>query len=121
MPMTLGRERIEKKIREASFFYDHLVAESEKTVTANPEAFDHYHSAFLTAARSVQDVLRDAAVPKIVRRPAFNVWLKKWVAGLTSEEKRLWGLLDKWRNQEVHRRGVKLKLEWEKVPEVASQ
>jgi len=110
-------ERTEKKIREASFFLDHLITESEKTTTANPEAFDHYHSAFLTAARSVQDVLKDAAVPKNIRRPTFKSWLKKWVARLTSEEKRLWRSLDKWRNLEVHRRGVKLKEEWEKVPE----
>jgi len=111
-------ERTEKKIREASLFFDHLVTESGKTVTANPEAFDHYHSAFLAAARSVQDVLSAEVVIKI-GRSVFKSWLKKWIADLSADEKKLWDLLDEWRNAEVHNWGVPLDEEWEKVPETA--
>jgi hypothetical protein len=51
-------EATERKLREAQFFLVRLTAESKTAIRNEPEAFDFYLSAFLSAARSVTFALQ---------------------------------------------------------------
>ncbi len=51
-------EAAQKKLREAWFFLSHLETENRRAVRNEPEAFDHFMSAFVSAARSVTFALQ---------------------------------------------------------------
>ena len=46
-------EATQKKLREARFFLSYLETENRRAVRNEPEAFDYFMSAFVSAARSV--------------------------------------------------------------------
>jgi|GEM_PF-787304 hypothetical protein len=93
-------ERAEKKLREAMFFLPKM-RESEGLAVGNePEEFDYYLSAFLSAARSVTMAL-DHEYKTF--KPA---WFPKWLADERNEkEAKLHVFLTADRNREVHRYG----------------
>ena len=73
-------DRTRRKLREARFFCDHLLKEKQSN-SFDSERFGFYLSAFLSASRSVQDVLKaefiqsaENSVQKGKRRP----WYKDW-------------------------------------------
>ena len=51
-------EATQKKLGEAQFFFYRLLNEAQKPVRSEPEIFEFYLSAFLSAARSVTFVLQ---------------------------------------------------------------
>jgi hypothetical protein len=61
----------QRKVSEARFFHRLLVRDHEKAGWNEPEAFEFYLSAFLTAARSVVLLLRENEVEW------FDTWLAK--------------------------------------------
>ena len=52
-------ERTDTKLREAKFFFQNLVRESDKEFPSEPEAFLFYLNAFLTAGEIVRCFLEE--------------------------------------------------------------
>jgi hypothetical protein len=88
-----------KKLREARFFMNWLLLES-RTPRHDREDFYFYLSAFLTAARSVRDVLDN-------EHPSYGAWYDIWKRNLPTEESRLIDFTNGQRNIEVHEQGAK--------------
>ena len=80
-----------KKLREATFFLDHMRAIWPTAMLAD-ESFDFFLSAFLAAARSVTLVLQ--AEQKV----AYDAWFPGWGDALPSDEKGLLKFLKNERN-----------------------
>jgi hypothetical protein len=76
-------EATKDKLDEARFFLGHMRAEAAKVIRQHPEAFGHYFSAFITAARSVPWVLQCEQNEK------YRVWINIWNAAKTDEEREL--------------------------------
>jgi hypothetical protein len=96
VPIALAR--VEKKLREAAFFLRAVHAAGDMD-GGSPEIFDFYLSAFLSAAKSVEDMLRQD------RQAKYDSWRDTWISKLASPERALMRFIAVDRNQEVHRRG----------------
>ena len=101
-----------RKLREAKFYCGCM--NEEKSIPSDDEKFGFYLSAFLSASRSVQDVLgaefiqsaKDKA-QKGKRRPWYKDWLPKWEDGLDADDKRYWDFANDQRQAEIHEQGAK--------------
>jgi hypothetical protein len=102
-------ERTLRKLRAAEFFYRHLVNEARRTSMNEPEAFEHYFSAFLLTARSVPWVMQKE------EREKYRVWSPTWEQKLTTEERKLLKLTNRLRIDETHRDGANTIVEWEEI------
>ena len=102
-------ERTQKKLRKAQFFLGNLGHESR--VPGNEhEAFDHYLSAFLSAARSVTFALQ------IKDKERYDRIFPKWQNNLANEDRDMLKHMNEQRVAEVHNKGAKTTVEWEMVP-----
>jgi hypothetical protein len=96
--------RVHKKLLETQFFLYKMIKQERRIfIGANPydpfEQFDHYLSAFLSAARTVDYRLRHE------QKAIYPDWRKAWDASLTLEENALIKFMVDDRNVEVHRSG----------------
>jgi hypothetical protein len=102
-------EATKDKLDEARFFLGHMRAEAAKVVKQQPEAFGHYLSAFITAARSVPWVLQCEQQEK------YLSWREKWDAAKTDEERELEKFTNERRLDEVKRKGAEAAITWMEV------
>jgi hypothetical protein len=102
-------EATKDKLDEARFFLGHMRAEAAKVVKQHPEAFGHYFSAFITAARSVPWVLQ------CEQQENYLVWRNIWNAAKTDEERELENFTNERRLDEVKRNGAETAVTWEEV------
>jgi hypothetical protein len=88
-----------RKLRETRFFMGKLMQEAH-TTNLDKEDFEFLLSAFLTAGRSVRDVLEK-------EYPPYRAWYPTWKkTKLRSEESQLFKFMQKQRNIEVHELGA---------------
>jgi hypothetical protein len=102
----------EKKLREAKFFLGY-VSKAGRSPQLDREDFDFYLSAFLSAARSVDWVLR---CEQKSRRKSYIAWYEKWQQNLTEDNRKLWDFMDTQRGDEVHKKGAETQGDVETVP-----
>jgi hypothetical protein len=102
-------EATQKKLREARFFFQHLSNESQKPVSNDPETFEFYLNAFLSAARSVTLALQYEEKAKYDR---FSPWFRR----LSPEDQQLLGFLKEQRNNAQHRGSPDVIVSSESVP-----
>lgn len=99
-----------KKIREATFFLRQLSKEA-KTFTRNePEVFQFYLSAFLSAARSVTFAMQYEEKQK------YDAWFPQWFSERTEDERNLMDFLKVQRNLEQKRGSTETSVSWEYIP-----
>lgn len=91
----------QRKLREARFFSNHLIGESQKVVRNEPEAFLFYLSAFLSAAQSARSILKEREGGK-----DYDNWEAQWSANRIQDERDLLDFMWNQRNRESHRRGA---------------
>jgi len=103
-------EATQKKLREARFFLSHLEAENRRAVRNEPEAFDYFMSAFVSAARSVTFALQAEEKAK------YDQWFPGWLAARPEEDRKLLNLMVSQRNAEQKQGGGERRVEWEYVP-----
>jgi hypothetical protein len=101
-------ERTQRRLRQARFFYQHLVNPRHST-QGDPEAFGFYVSAFIQAARSITWTLGNEEPDK------WKAWEPKWKAGRTAEEQKLLNITNKLRIDETKKGGATLTKEVEEV------
>jgi hypothetical protein len=101
-------ERTNRRLRQARFFYQHLLDARHQT-KGDPDAFRFYFSAFIQTARSVTWTLGKEEPDK------WKEWEPKWNANLNEEERKLNNLTNELRIAEVHRGGADLTEELEEV------
>jgi hypothetical protein len=82
------------KLLEAHFFLGHL-----KRSVGKFDTFNYYLSAFISAARSVSDVMKREYTRKA---PGFEEWMKKVECDRTKEEQELFDLTIDMRDTNVH-------------------
>lgn len=106
---SLSIEATHQKLREARFFYDHLMREKRRRVDldssrpdSTAEEFGYYFSAFIQAARNVVWVLKSEEKEKWV------AWEPVWRASLSTEDLELLEITNKCRLDVVKRRGAPL-------------
>jgi hypothetical protein len=102
-------EQIDKKIREARFFFDKMITQEAKAF-GDKEPFDFYLSAFLSATRTIDYRLRHE------HKTTYPAWRTKWDAGLKAEARGLIKFLVDDRNFEVHASGSGRDVKEEKIP-----
>lgn len=102
-------EATRKKLRETQFFLRLLGDEGRRIVSNEPEAFQFFLSAFLSAARSVTFALQSEEKAK------YDVWFPTWLNQLTDEERDLLNFLRDERNREQKQGGAKVGLSYEFV------
>jgi hypothetical protein len=100
--------RTQKKLRETQFFMSKLMQEAGSE-NLDREDFSFYLSAFLTAGRSVRDVLKK-------ENSASYTWCRNWEKALSPGEQRLLRFMQKQRNMEVHELGAKTQDDVSMVP-----
>ncbi len=103
-------EATQKKLREAKFFYGLLCQASQEVVRHEPEAFDFYLSAFLSAARSVTFALQYEEKDK------YDAWFPVWSASRSEQERELLKFLKEQRNCAEKRGGAEVDVAWEYIP-----
>jgi len=103
-------EGTQKKLREARFFLSRLDTESRRTVRNEPEAFDYFMSAFVSAARSVTFALQAEEKAK------YKQWFPGWLATRPEEDEKLLKLMVSQRNAEQKHGGGDRRTEWDYVP-----
>jgi|SRR3990172_1975455 len=103
-------EATQRKLREAQFFLRHLIEEGNRSVRDDPDAFGHYLSALLSAARSVTFALQ------FEEKEKYDAWFSTWSAGRTPEERELLIFLRDQRNNEQKRGGAEVLVTWDYVP-----
>jgi hypothetical protein len=92
----MNTPQAQKKVREASFFRDHMSrAERERS---NPEHFSFYLSAFLSAAKSAIEVVEFEL--------KSGRYLKQWKDTLSEDDGEFFNDMMGFRDVEVHRDGV---------------
>jgi hypothetical protein len=101
-------ERVEKKLREATFFLSKMVDQG-KRASGERKPFDFYLSAFLNAARSIDYRLRHE------QKAAYEPWREKWNEALTPDQSALVKYLIDDRNVEVHESGSKRSVGQEEI------
>jgi hypothetical protein len=88
--------RVHKKIAEAQFFLGKMT-EQERQIAGDKQPFDYYLSAFLSAARTIENRLcHEQGV-------LYKTWRKEWDARHTPAEFSLMKFIVDDRNVEVHR------------------
>ena len=97
-------EATRKKLAEAQFFLRKLTAFREQVISNEPEAFDFYLSAFLSAARSVTFALQTE------QKERYDRWFPSWRDALPPDEKELLVHFNGQRVQAVHRTGADVAL-----------
>jgi hypothetical protein len=102
-------EATQDKLDEARFFLGHLREEAVELMRQKPEAFGHYLSAFITAARSVPWVLQKEETEK------YRAWISEWDATLTTEDKEFLKFTNDRRTDEIHGKGAETDVTWEEV------
>jgi hypothetical protein len=101
--------KTQRKLRETKFFMGKLMQEAQ-TTKLDKEDFEFLLSAFLTAGRSVRDVLRN-------EHRSYRAWYQPgWKTKLRSEESQLFDFMQKQRNIEVHRLGAETQESIEMIP-----
>ena len=110
-------EATQKKLREARFFLSHLATENRRAVRNEPEAFDYFMSAFVSAARSVTFALQAEEKAK------YEQWFPGWLAAHPEEDRKLLTLMVSQRNAEQKQGGGDRRVEWEyiSVTELSSE
>ena len=107
-PLVLELTR--KKLREAGFFLRLLKEQESRIFRPEPEARDFYLSAFLSAARSVGDVV------KVEEGERYRAWFEKRRKTLTAEEQEILTFTNRQRVESVHVRGPKVETHVTDVP-----
>jgi hypothetical protein len=109
-------EKAQRRLRQARFFYQHLVNVRPTTVNArqptiagDPEAFQFYLGAFIQSARSVTWAIGHEEPDK------WKAWKPEWEAQLSEEERRLLELTADLRNADAKEGGADLTEELEEV------
>ena len=101
--------KTQKKLRETKFFMGKLMQEAQ-TTNLDKEDFEFFLSAFLTAGRSVRDVLKE-------EHRSYTAWYQPgWTTKLRSEESQLLEFMRKLRNTEVHDLGAQTQQSIEMIP-----
>lgn len=103
-------EATQKKLREAKFFLRMLTDASQQVVRNEPEAFEFYLSAFLSAARSVTFALQYEEKDK------YDAWFPGWFGNRSEEDQRLLNFLKEQRNYVEKRGGAEVNVVWEFIP-----
>ena len=107
--MALDIPHTDRKLREAGYFL-RCVCDKAAAPVGNPEEVLHLLSAFLSAGRSVTFVLQAEA------KDEYDAWFPGWQGGLSSEEQRLLGAMNRHRVSELHRTGADVRAELRYVP-----
>jgi hypothetical protein len=107
-------EATRRKLRQAQFFYQHLINERKRTSpysleAFNLEAFRCYVAAFILVARSVLLVLHYEEKEK------WEAWEPGWKSRLTDEERKLLRFTNELRIDEAKRAGADTLVEWEEI------
>src|SRR6266700_7415675 len=100
--------KTKKKLRETQFFMGKLRQEAQTTIL-DKEDFEFYFSAFLSAGRSVRDVLSS-------ENHSYKDWHPDWKSKLQPEESQLFDFMQQQRNLEVHRLGAETQESVEMIP-----
>ena len=100
----------QKKLREAQFFFRHVVRTAGHAVRNDPEEFDFLLSAFLSAARSVTFALQKEA------KAPYEKWFPQWKARRGEAECALLDFMKEQRNVEQKEGGVALDVTTNYVP-----
>ncbi len=95
--------KIQKKLREATFFLGHM-SQSARSTRLDHDHLEFYLSAFLSAARSVTDFFEHQA------------WWSQWKASQSAEEILLLKQMKEQRDSEVHEEGADVSHQVEDVP-----
>jgi hypothetical protein len=103
-------EATQKKLHEANFFLRLLNEASKEVIRSEPEAFECYLSAFLSAARSVTFALQCEEKDK------YEEWSPIWFGNRSEDDQKLLRFLVKQRNS-VQKRGLAdISMDWEYIP-----
>ena len=92
-------EATQKKLREARFFLRQIEVENRRAVRNEPEAFDFYFSAFVSAARSVTLTLQSEEKAK------YDQWFSGWLSARSEEDRQLLNLMKSQRGMTSRSRG----------------
>ena len=103
-------EATQKKLREARFFVRLLNQMSQEAVRNEPEAFEFYLSAFLSAARSTTFALQYEEKDK------YDAWFPAWFNNRSEEDQQLLNFLKEQRNYVEKRAGAEVNVVWEFIP-----
>src|SRR5262249_51591848 len=98
-------ERTQRRLRQARFFYEHLLDPPRTTTIGVSEAFQSYFNAFIQAARSVTWTLKNEEPEK------WKAWEPKWRANQTSDEQELLDITNELRIDEAKKGGANLYVE----------
>jgi hypothetical protein len=99
-------ERTQRRLRQARFFYQHLVKQQAK---GDPETFKFYFSAFILSARTVTWTIGNEETEK------WKAWKPKWADKRSPEEKKLLKIATDLRNAEEKQGGADLTMELEEI------
>lgn len=100
----------QKKLREARFFAEMLGKMNRQPVRNEPEQFEYYLSAFLSAARAVTWVLQHEEKDK------YDAWSISWFNSRSPEDQTLLKDMITRRNFVQKRGGTETDQDWEYVP-----
>lgn len=104
----------QKKLREARFFLGCL-RRRDRVAPPEPEEFEFYLSAFLSAARSVTFALENEEEAK------YKEWRGTWSTLITAEEQTFLDAMVQQRNIAQKRGGVPVAVDWEFVPVIQAK
>ncbi len=103
-------EATQKKLREAKFFLRLLSQTTQKVIGIEPEAFESYLSAFLSAARSVTFALQ------YEEKENYDAWFPTWFSNRSEDDKQLLHFLKEQRNFVEKRGGADISVHLEFIP-----
>lgn len=103
-------EVTQKKLREARFFAELLGKANRQPVRNEPEQFEYYLSAFLSAARAVTWVLQHE------EKDRYDAWSPAWFNSRSPEDQTLLKDMITRRNFVQKRGGTQTDEDWEYVP-----
>jgi len=98
------------KLREAYFFLGHLVAKTRTFPSSDPEEFEFFLSAFLSAARSVTFALQAE------KKDTYDTWFPEWKAHRSIEDLDFLKAMNAQRVEEVHKKGASVNVALEHIP-----
>lgn len=100
----------QKKLREARFFMHILGNANRQPVRNEPEEFEFYLSAFLSAARAVTWALQHE------QKDRYDAWFPSWLNKRGEEDQAFLKAMIEHRNFVQKRGGAELNQEWEDIP-----
>jgi hypothetical protein len=100
----------QKKLREARFFAQMLGKVNREPVRNEPEEFEYYLSAFLSAARSITFALQHEEKDK------YDAWFPAWFNSRSPEDQTLLQDMKIHRNFVQKEGGPEMNVEWEFIP-----